>query len=166
LKKGTDTFEAIHGGAEGIKRVPIFRNYVEDPNELVFRANSERNRQYFAQTDLFESGRAVLTTQGPKRLRAIVPWLHGLTQPDGAEVIVLAYADPKSGDASAAKTLTQQQSETVGSFLQNNSAIHKRYGLLSRKMTMRGLGTAPPPVAEKEPLPPARVEVLVFVPQK
>ena len=166
LRKGTDTFESIHNVAEGIKRVPLFRNYVEDPNELTFRPNAERNRQWFASEDLFESGRAVLTTRGQERLKGVVPWVLGLTQHDGAEVVVLAFADPKTMDAAVAKTLTQQQTETVGTFLKDNNAVYKRFGLVPRKLVTRGLGTGPPPVPEKESLPPARVEVLVFVPQK
>lgn len=166
LRKGTDTFESIQQLADGIKRAPLIRNYVEDPNELVFRPNSERNRRWFASADLFEPGRAVLTAQGQERLRSIVPWMNGLTQHDGAEAVIVAYADPEAADATAAKTLTQQQSETVGNFLKDNHALHKRFGLVARKLTMRGLGTAGPPVPESEPLPAARVEVLVFVPQK
>lgn len=166
LRKGTDTVESIGQAADGIKRLPLLRSYIEDPNELLFRANSERNRQWFAATDLFETGRAVLTAAGQDRLRALVPWARGLSQHDGAEVVVVAFGDPSSGDASLAKTLTQQQAEAVGGFLQANDAIHKRFGLVPRKLTTRGLGTTAPPIPEKELLPAARVEVLVFVPQK
>lgn len=166
LKKGTDTFEAIHGVAEGIKRVPFLRNYVEDPNEVSFRANAERNPQYFAADELFEPGRAVLTARGQERLQAIVPWVLGLAKHDGAEAVVLAYADPKTTDAATAKTLTQQQCEAVGNYLLGQNAIPKRFGVLSGKLVMRGMGTSPSPFVERTPLPAARVEVLVFVPQK
>lgn len=166
LRKGTDTFEALQQVAEGIKRVPLLRNYVEDPNQLVVRPNSERNRQWFATSDLFESGRAVLTGPGQERLKRLVPWMLGLTRHDGAEVVVLAYAEPGSTDSSVAKTVTQQQADTVGSFLKDNGAIYKQAGLLSRKLTTRGFGTATPPTQEKEALPASRVEVIVYVPQK
>jgi hypothetical protein len=36
----------------------------------------------------------------------------------------------------------------------------------SRKVTPLGQGYNAPPVPEPEPLPPARIEVMVFVPQK
>jgi hypothetical protein len=35
----------------------------------------------------------------------------------------------------------------------------------SRKVTSLGMGTQPPPVPEPSELPPARLEVQVFVPQ-
>jgi hypothetical protein len=35
----------------------------------------------------------------------------------------------------------------------------------SRKVTALGMGTQPPPQAEREELPPARTEVVVFIPQ-
>ncbi len=166
LRKGTDTFEAIQQVAEGVKRVPFLRNYVEDPNQLTVRPNSERNRQWFATEDLFESGRAVLTAPGQERLKRLVSWMLGLTRHDGAEVVVLAYAEPGSTDSSVAKTVTQQQADAVGNFLKDHGAVHKQAGLLSRKLTARGFGTATPPAQEKEALPASRVEVIVYVPQK
>ena len=43
--------------------------------------------------------------------------------------------------------------------------MHKLGWVTRRKMTALGLGTAKPPVPEKEPLPPSCLQVLVFTPQ-
>ena len=49
--------------------------------------------------------------------------------------------------------------------MKGQHAVQKMGWFSSRKVAALGLGTSPPPLAEKEALPPARVEVLVFVPQ-
>jgi hypothetical protein len=50
-------------------------------------------------------------------------------------------------------------------YLKEQHAIQKMGWFSSRKVTSLGMGTNPPPEPEKEQLPPARVEVVVFVPQ-
>src|SRR5207248_1827394 len=76
------------------KRLPLVNRYVEDPTALLVRPNCERNRQCFAEGDLFEPGRAVLTAQGRQRLDDLGPWLEGMKH-KGSEVVVVAYADPR-----------------------------------------------------------------------
>jgi hypothetical protein len=49
--------------------------------------------------------------------------------------------------------------------LKNQHSVQKMGWFSSRRVDAVGLGASPPPVPEKEPLPPARIEVLVFVPQ-
>jgi hypothetical protein len=96
------------------------------------------------------------------------PWLSGLKH-KGSEVVVVSYADPKkSPDTRNALQVTRSQSEAVVSHLRSRGA-HKMSWLpgwlSSRKVLALGQGTRRPPEAERDPLPPARVEVLVFVPQ-
>lgn len=165
LRQGQDTMASIQDLTEGVKRAPVIRNYVEDPPGLLYRPNCERSRRVFAAADLFEPGRAVLTGEGRQRLDELTAWLNGLTRHEGAEVVVAAFADPHGPDPAQAKMLTRQQSEAVCAHLKENGAIYKRFGLMARKVTPLGLGAHPSPVQEPEPLPPARIEVLVFVPQ-
>ena len=49
-------------------------------------------------------------------------------------------------------------------YLRKNGA-HRMGWFSSRKVTSLGQGTTLPPETERESLPPARVEVVVFVPQ-
>jgi phospholipid/cholesterol/gamma-HCH transport system substrate-binding protein len=158
------TMASIGQSADAVKHMPVVRDYVEDPTGLLVRPNCERNRQYFAESELFEPGRAVLTTQGRQRLDTLAPWLEGMKH-KGSEVVVVAYADPKKATPSLAQTLTRQQSEAVCDYLKKQHAVQKMGWFTSRKVTPLGQGVQPPPTPERDALPPARVEVLVFVPQ-
>jgi phospholipid/cholesterol/gamma-HCH transport system substrate-binding protein len=165
LSQGKDTLGSIQQDADAIKRLPVVNRYVEDPTALLVRPNCERPRQFFAEEDLFEPGRAVLTAQGKQRLDGLVPWLEGLKH-KGSEVVIVAYADPRTAtSAPAALALTRGQSEAVCEYLLRQHAVHKMGWFSSRKVTALGMGLQRPPVPETTPLPPARVEVQVFVPQ-
>jgi phospholipid/cholesterol/gamma-HCH transport system substrate-binding protein len=165
LKQGTETMSSVQRDADAIKRLPVVGSYVEDATELLVRPHCERNQRYFAEADLFEPGRAVLTAQGRDNLNALAPWLAGMKH-KGSEVVVVSYADPRTAPSPAvARTLTRQQSEAVCDYLKTQHAVQKMGWFSSRRVTPLGMGVAPPPVPVVEPLPPARVEVLVFVPQ-
>jgi phospholipid/cholesterol/gamma-HCH transport system substrate-binding protein len=164
IRQGRDTMATIGQGADAVKHMPIVRDYVEDPTGLLVRPNCERNRQWFPEAELFEPGRAVLTTQGRQRLDGLAPWLEGMKH-KGSEVVIATYADPLMASAGLAPTLTRQQSEAVCDYLKKQHSIQKMGWFSSRKVTPVGLGVNPPPAPERDSLPPARVEVLVFVPQ-
>lgn len=164
LQQSKETMTAFQQDAEAVKKLPLVGKYVEDPVALLERPDCERNRKWFAEQDLFEPGRAVLTAGGKQRLDELAPWLEGMKH-KGSEVVVAAYADPRSANPPAAKGLTQMQSEAVCEYLKRQHAIQKMGWFTSRKVTPLGRGVNPPPGPEREPLPPARVEVLVFVPQ-
>jgi outer membrane protein OmpA-like peptidoglycan-associated protein len=165
VQQGEETMASFQDVAEAVKRFPGVRSYVEDPLALLYRPKVERNRKWFAEADLFPPGQARLTAQGEQRLRDVVPWLAGLTRHKGAEVVVVSYADPKSTNPTLAQRLTRDQSEAVATYLKSQGGVHKDYWVLSRKVTPFGRGTRPPPEPDTEELPPARIEVLVFVPQ-
>jgi phospholipid/cholesterol/gamma-HCH transport system substrate-binding protein len=164
LRQSEKTMASVQQDADALKRVPVLGGYVEDPHELLVRPNCERNRWCFADTDLFEPARAVLTAQGKARLDDIAPKVNGFRQ-KGAEVVIVSYADPKTTPSETARTLTRQRSEAVCNYLKDRHGVHKVGWLGSRKVTPLGMGVGPAPVPESEPLPPSRVEVLVFVPQ-
>ncbi len=164
LQQSHQTLTSIQQDADALKRLPVVRSYVEDPQALLVRPDCERNRRCFAEAELFEPGRAVLTTEGRRRLGEVAPWLAGLKH-KGSEVVVVAYADPRTDDPVFARTLTRQQSEAVCTYLKEHHAVQKMGWFSSRKVTPLGYGTSPPPVPEKDPLPAARLEILVFVPQ-
>jgi phospholipid/cholesterol/gamma-HCH transport system substrate-binding protein len=166
LRQSTDTMSSVQRDADALKRLPLVGGYVEDATDLLVRPNCERNRRYFAESDLFEPGRAVLTAQGREHLDEVGPWLAGMRH-KGSEVVVVAYADPgTAASPAAAHALTRQQSEAVCNYLKSQYAVQRMGWFSSRKVTPLGMGVAPPPLPEAEPLPPARVEVLVFVPQE
>jgi phospholipid/cholesterol/gamma-HCH transport system substrate-binding protein len=165
LTQGKDTLTSIQQDADAVKRLPIVNRYVEDTTALLVRPHCERPRQYFAEEELFEPRRAVLTAQGKQRLDTLAPWLEGMKH-KGSDVVIVAYADPKAGTApSLAQAVTRHQSDSVCDYLLRQHAVQKMGWFSSRKVTPLGMGIAPPPSPETQPLPPARVEVQVFIPQ-
>jgi phospholipid/cholesterol/gamma-HCH transport system substrate-binding protein len=164
LEQSKETMSAFQADAEAIKRLPGVRGYVEDPVALLVRPRAERHRQTFAEEDLFEPGRAVLTVEGRRRLDELAPWLTSM-KPKGSEVVVVSYADPKNANPQLARALTRKQSEAVVDYLKQQHAVQKMGWFRSRKVQPLGQGVSPPPSPEAENLPPARTEVLVFVPQ-
>ena len=164
LQRGSDAMTSLGQGADAVKQMPLVRDYVADPNALLIRRNCERNRKYFAEDALFQPGRAALTAQGRKNLDDIASWLEGMKH-KGSEVVIVAYADPQKMTQDLAQPLTRQQSESVCDYLKKQHSVQKMGWFTSRKVTPLGLGVRSPPEPEREPLPSARVEVLVFVPQ-
>jgi len=164
LRQLKETSTSIQQVADGVQRLPLVGGYVENPVALLERPNSQRDRRTFAESDLFAPGQAILTAQGKSRLDAIAPWLEGMKH-KGSEVVVVAYADPaRTPNDQTARVLTRQQSEAVCEYLQSKHSIQKMGWFSSRKVTPLGQGLAAPPTPERDVLPPARVEVLVFVP--
>lgn len=168
-RRGKDTLASIQRSSDAISKVPLIGGYVEEaPVALLVRANSERNERVFAEAELFEPNRAVLTKKGKAALDELGDWLTGLRHA-GSDVVVVSYADPaKSGPAT--QEITRQQSQAVADYIKSKHGAHKLggWGWLSgnRKVTALGMGTAKAPLPPKRRLPASRVEVIVFVPQE
>jgi phospholipid/cholesterol/gamma-HCH transport system substrate-binding protein len=167
VRQGQKTLASVQQATDAVKRLPGVSSYVEDANELLYRPNCERSPTWFAESELFAPGRAQLTDEGRQRLRELVPQLSSLTKNDGAEMVILAYADRKTTlDAEQAQVLTQKQSEAVRDFLKQAGAVYKKYWVFPRKVRLHGFGLDAPPVAERDNPPGPALGILVFVPQK
>jgi phospholipid/cholesterol/gamma-HCH transport system substrate-binding protein len=166
LQQGKATFASIQQVADSLEKVPLVGGYIENPVTILDRPRHSRDRRVFDVESLFEPGRAVLTTQGKRKLDEVAPWLEGMKH-KGSEVVVASFADPRDLDSlnGSPRVLTRKQSEAVCEYLKGQHAIQKMGWFSSRKVVPVGLGTQPSPTVEREPLPPARVEVIVFVPQ-
>jgi phospholipid/cholesterol/gamma-HCH transport system substrate-binding protein len=162
------TMETFDKAGNAVRKMPLVRGYDKDPQALLVRPDCERVRLVFAEADLFEPGRSALTTQGKQRLDGIADQLKGSLKHDGSDLVVVACADPKAGGSpSSARTLTESQSMVVANYLKDHHSVHKAGWVSWRDVTPLGLGTDRYPGEDKSAkLPPARVEVLVFVPQK
>jgi phospholipid/cholesterol/gamma-HCH transport system substrate-binding protein len=164
MQKSQDAVAAIQQDAEAIKRMPIVRGYVEDTDALLVRHSGSRHRTTYAAADLFETGRAVLTDSGKAKLDELGPWLTELRYA-GSDVVVAGYADPRTPvSPQVAYTLTVRQAEAVAAYLKDQHDAHKLGWWKRREVKAVGLGTKSPPAPEAQPLPPNRVEVMVFVP--
>jgi phospholipid/cholesterol/gamma-HCH transport system substrate-binding protein len=165
IKQIDRTAASAQQDLEAMKKLPLVGGYVEDVNDILVRPKCEVNRWVFAEADLFEPGRAVLTAQGRKALDDQAPKMTGFRQ-KGVEVVVVGYANPNSPNPTLAQKLTQQQSEAVLTYLKDRHRIHDPGWIASgRKVTALGMGVKPPPQPAKDNPPGDRIEVLVFVPQ-
>ncbi len=141
--------------------LPFFRNYVKDQQSLLIRSNTECNYLVFAESKLFEPGGTTLTAQGEQQLNEKVSWMTGLLLHRGAEMVVVAYADPHGSNLNTAQRITDRQSETVAVFLKNQREIKKAS---SQEIKALGIGIDKPLAPVPTDLPPAGVLVLIFVP--
>jgi phospholipid/cholesterol/gamma-HCH transport system substrate-binding protein len=156
---------SVKQNADAIKTLPIVRSYVVDANKELIRPDCKRLRKWFPMAELFEPGRAVLTERGRARLDKAASWLNAHKE-TGSEVVVAAFADPQL-DPDYALTLTQKQSEIVADYLKTQHRIQRMgfWWWSNRRVKALGCGVTPPPVPGNDKLPPARLELLVFVPQ-
>jgi phospholipid/cholesterol/gamma-HCH transport system substrate-binding protein len=166
IDKGEEALTAIQQAAEASKRLPLVRSYAgPNPIDLLVRSKDKRHRKVAAEADLFVPGRSELTAAGKAKLDEVGAWMNKL-KPRGSEVVVVAYADPARGTNSAtAQKITDQQAETVVEYLKDRHSVHSMSWISSRKVIPLGMGTRAAPEPERG-LPPARVEMIVFVPRK
>jgi phospholipid/cholesterol/gamma-HCH transport system substrate-binding protein len=157
---------SVKQNSDAIKALPVVRNYVVDFNKELIRPDCKRHRWWFSEHVLFEPGTAVLTPKGKQWLDEAGDWLKTL-QYDKAELLVASFADPSTQPEFAA-TVTQKQSEVVKDYLKGQRQVHRTgwWWWSTRPIRAIGCGVTPSPVPESEKLPAARIELLVFAPQK
>lgn len=156
---------SVKQNSDAIKALPVVRSYVVDAHKELVRPDCQRWRKWFAEEQLFEPGRAVLTPPGKRRLDEVAPWLND--QKDGkSDVVVAAFADGKFG-AEVAQTVTDKQSQAVVDYLRAQHRVHRVgwWWWSNRNVKAIGVGANPAPQPESEALPAARIELLVFVPE-
>jgi phospholipid/cholesterol/gamma-HCH transport system substrate-binding protein len=156
---------SVKQNADAIKSMPVVRSYVVDPHKELIRPDCKRYRKWFSEDKLFEPGKAVLTSDGKRRLDDVSTWLNE-AKDSAQEVVIAGFADP-SQNADFALTLTQKQSDAVMEYLKSNYRVHRTgfWFWSNRSVRAIGVGTNPLPIPESESLPSARIELLVFVPQ-
>ena len=160
---GRETLRSVRQGTDAMQKLPLVRGYVEDPVALLARPDCRREMVWFDAAALFEPGTAILTPAGRDKLAEAGAWVKG--HPDKAEVVVAARHDPadQGQTPGSAAELTRKRAEAGAEFLRASGA--NKIGWWSRrKTTAVGLGSGPPPVPEKEALPPAYLQVVVFTP--
>lgn len=161
VKQGRGTMSSLKQDADAIKGMPIVRSYVQDATRLLIRPDCARYRQWIAEGELFDPGRAILTAPGRQRLDAVASWLEGIKN-KGSEIVVVGYASP-GGDADISRALTQKQSEVVCDYLTGQHAVQKIGWFSRRRVTPLGCGVEPPLIPQPEK--PPGLEVILFIPQ-
>jgi phospholipid/cholesterol/gamma-HCH transport system substrate-binding protein len=165
VRSGQEAVTAIKQDAEAVKSLPIVRSYVEDTVSILVRPDCDKDRVVYTPEMFFEPNSSVLTAAGKDRLNECAAWLNGQQQKK-SEVVVAAFADPKSPDltSASAKALTKKQAEAIAEYFKERG-VHKMGYITRRKVTPVGHGFDPTPVVEKDPLPASRIEVILFVPR-
>ena len=157
LRQGGKTMASIQKSADALQRLPVLRNYVLDPGDALYRPDSDCTPVWLAAEDLFAPDRAQLTVSGKQRLDALIGQLTGLTGRAGAELVVVAYVDPKEmPEAERAKKLTQTRSGAVLDYLSDHGAVRKKYWVLPAKKRALGLGHDKGPLPGQLHLPAVR----------
>lgn len=168
IRGAQTTVGSIQRSADAIERVPVLGGYVENPKKVLVRPRHAPNRKWFPEAQLFEPGRAVLTSGGRSRLDGLSDWFE-MHKHLGADVVVVAYADPpRERDAAHAKRVTEEQSQAVVDYLKSEHKVHKRGWIPwyhRVKVTALGMGVNPPPEPDKQMPPFPCVGIYVFVPQ-
>lgn len=157
---------SVKQNSDAIKALPVVRSYVVDYNKELIRPECRRVRWYFAEHLLFEPGKAILTSKGKQQLDEAGDWLKKEQHP-GAELLVAAFAAP-STQADFAQATTQKQAEVVRDYLKSQHQVHRTgwWWWSTRQVRAIGCGNTPSPIPDSEKMPPARIELMVFVPQK
>jgi phospholipid/cholesterol/gamma-HCH transport system substrate-binding protein len=156
---------SVKQNSDAIKSMPLVRSYIVDYAKELIRPDCDRQRIWYAEKDLFEPGKAVLTANGKAKLDDAAQWLNKHKQ-DGSEILIAAFAEP-SQLADFAQTVTQKQSEVVADYLRTKKVHHNGWWWWStRPIRSLGCGNNPTPVPEIEKMPAARIEVIVFAPRR
>ena len=157
---------SVRQNSDAIKSLPVVRNYVVDAQKELVRPECKRYCKWFSESELFEPGRAVLTTEGRKRLDDAASWVKDHKEV-GSEVVIAGFA-ALNQNPDMAQTLTSKQSEAVCEYLRNNHQIHRTgwWWWSTRSVRSVGVGTNHPAMPESEKLPGSRIELVVFAPGK
>ena len=69
LKDVRTMVNSVKQNADAIKALPVVRNYIVDPNKELVRPDCKRSLKWYAEKDLFEPGKAVLTKERQEAAR-------------------------------------------------------------------------------------------------
>jgi phospholipid/cholesterol/gamma-HCH transport system substrate-binding protein len=171
--RGERTLNDLEENLAALKRTwPLSRYFNEraffDRDRVLFQPGSERESRTFTEAELFEPGRAVLTSGGRQRLDQLATWFKTLRRPKSTEIVIASFTDDDSRGEDLALILTQEQAESVRKYLVSQHALDSNGWWSSRRrIAAVGFGTqAPPsPDAVHAALPARRVEVILFTPQ-
>jgi phospholipid/cholesterol/gamma-HCH transport system substrate-binding protein len=176
--RGETTLRDLSDNLSALKQTWPLTSYFErrgfeDEDRVLYQPGARREDRVFAEVELFEPGRAVLTQAGRVKLDALAKWFFGLNRPKETAIVIAAYTDTApAGDESLARVLTEEQAEAVRDYLMDQHKIHSNGWFSSaRKVAAVGYGTRPPrlpggPSNALAPGQPARrVEFVIFTPK-
>jgi phospholipid/cholesterol/gamma-HCH transport system substrate-binding protein len=164
MKQLQEATDSVGRGFDAMNHVPLLGRYMDASATLLVRPSAEQHPFVFKEEELFEPGRAVLTSAGRARLDTLAAKELPRLKVADSEIVIAAYTESGFG-ARAAEILTKQQSEAVRKYLVEQHKVHRLGWWRRRDVTALGMGTRQPPGEPSSASTPARrVEVIVFVP--
>lgn len=168
--RGERTLNDVEENLAALKRTwPLSRYFNDrsffDRDQVLYHPGAERDSRILQEAELFEPGRAVLTSRGRQELDGIAAWFKAVRRPS-SEVVIAAFTDSER-DQDLAQILTQEQANAVRRYLVEKHAIQSTGWFSSRKVAAVGFGgQIPGPVADAaRDQPRRRVEIILFTPQ-
>lgn len=159
IEKTDKVVGAIDENYSSVKQNSFIGRWMKDRYQLLVRPDFQIHRKIFAESELFESGKAVLSAHGVDSLDGIVNWIREFDS-KSCELLVAGFATDE-GDGRLAELTTQKQAQAVLEYLTNIQKVHKT-GWFSRRTTSAyGFGNLPNPDGATE-RPARRIEILIF----
>ena len=168
--QGEKTLHDLEENLAAMKRTwPLSRYFNDraffDRERVLYHPGAERDSRALREEDLFETGRAVLTAGGKRKLDEVGAWFKNVKRPK-TEVVIAGFTDDPR-DPELSLILTQEQADTVRKYLVARHGIDSLGWFSSRKVAAIGFGVETPRVPGiGGPLaPPSRIEFILFTPQ-
>jgi phospholipid/cholesterol/gamma-HCH transport system substrate-binding protein len=168
--RGERTLTALDDNLAALKETWPLSRYFErraylDRERVLFQPGAKRNSRVIRADDLFEPGRSVLTPVGQTRLDEIGRWCKSAGRPT-SHVVIAAFTDDGRNE-DLAEVLTQEQAESVRTYLVEKHRIQSAGWFKTRKVAAVGFGTHAPPSLEPAPAAASgrRIEIILFTPQ-
>ncbi len=168
--RGEKTLNDLEDNLVALKRTWPLSRYFNDRafferDRVLFHPGAERDSRSLSEDDLFEPGRAALTSGGRRKLDEVADWFKKVRRPS-SEVVIAAFTDD-ARDPDLAQALTQEQADAVRTYLVRNHKIDSTGWFSTRKVAAVGFGAETPRrvAEESKGLPPRRVEIILFTPQ-
>jgi phospholipid/cholesterol/gamma-HCH transport system substrate-binding protein len=161
LREAGDVAGSVRESYAGLKDHWAVGGLMKDRYELLIRPQLTTYRRSFAESELFEPGRAVLTDSGLTRVDELVDWVRGFDSSNGELLVAGFLLDEKDGRL--ADVTSRKQAQAVLDRLVKTHAIHRTGVFRRRKNSAHGFGNVASPDSAA-PGQPRRIEVLVFAP--
>jgi phospholipid/cholesterol/gamma-HCH transport system substrate-binding protein len=169
--RGTRTLNDLEENLAALKRTwPLSRYFDDrafyDRERVLFKPGSDRESKTLNPDTLFEPGRSVLTPGGRILLDEIAAWFKR-TKKTKTEIVIAAFSDDRR-DPDLTQMLTQEQADSVRTYLVGKHGVDSVGWFGSRKVAAIGFGNQPPrTLAESGSTqePSRRVEIILFTPR-